>query len=58
MEKKQKISKKNCRGLIIRGQYNGPRWKLSGGIVQGAVVLGEGAIVLGETWSFRENIII
>ena len=62
MEKKRKMATKklyfvivialdsNCPGVIIRGQYNSPRWKLSGGIVQGAIVLDEnypGAIVLG-----------
>ena len=50
MEKKQKIFMKklqfvivialgsNCRGVIIRGGYNSPRWQLSGGIVHGAIV--------------------
>ena len=40
----------NCPGLIIRGQYYTPKWELSGGIVQGAIVLGGnclGAIALG-----------
>ena len=60
MEKKQKIAMKklqfflviapgsNCRGVLIRGQCHSLRWELSGGIVQGAIVLGEnwpGAIV-------------
>ena len=43
MEKKQKIATKklqfvivialgsNCWGVIIKGQYNSPRWELSGG---------------------------
>ena len=47
MEKKQKIAMKklqfvivitlgsNCSGVIIRGQYNSPRWELSRGIVLG-----------------------
>ena len=30
----------NCPGLIIRGQYYTPKWELSGGIVQRAIVLG------------------
>ena len=63
MEKKQKIAMKklqfvifiildsNCLDLTIRGQYNSLRWKFSGGIVQGTIVLGvgiaRGAIVLG-----------
>ena len=40
----------NCPGVTIRGQCNSLRWELSGGIFQGAVVLGDncpGAIVLG-----------
>ena len=39
----------NCRGLIIRVQYNTPRWELSGRIFQVAIVLGgncPGVIVL------------
>ena len=52
MEKKQKIAMKklqfvifiildsNCLDLTIRGQYNSLRWKFSGGIVQGTIVLG------------------
>ena len=35
----------NCRYVIIRGQYNSPKWELSGGIAQGAIV--RGPIVLG-----------
>ena len=31
----------NCRVLIIRGHYNSPRWELSRGVAQGAIVLGE-----------------
>ena len=51
MEKTQKIAMKkfviaialgsNCPGVIIRGQYNSPKWELSGGNIQGAIVLGE-----------------
>ena len=50
MEKTQKIAMKkfvivialgsNCPGVIIRGQYNSPKWELSGGNIQGAIVLG------------------
>ena len=62
VEKKEKIAMKklqfflvialgsNCRGVLIRGQCHSLRWELSGGIVQGAIVLGEnwpGSIVRG-----------
>ena len=50
MEKTQKIAMKkfvivialgsNCPGVIIRGQYNSPKWELSGENIQGAIVLG------------------
>ena len=30
----------NFAGVIIWGQYNSPKWKLSGGIVQGEIVPG------------------
>ena len=50
MEKTQKIAMKkfvivialgsNCPGVIIRGQYSSPKWELSGGNIQGAIVLG------------------
>ena len=52
MEKKQKITMKklqfvivialgsNTPGVIIRGKCNSPKWELSGGIIQEAIVLG------------------
>ena len=63
MEKKQKIVMKklqfviiialgsNCQSVIIRGQYSIPRWEMSRGILQAAIVLGGnclGAIIQGE----------
>ena len=33
--------KYNYWGVIIRGEYNSPRWELSGRIVQGAIARGQ-----------------